>query len=124
MWIYYQSSGKLYRGPDYVDTGYAGTGVGKNSPAHEGLKSIGPLPVGYYSIEDPKDTLYHGPYVLPLTPDAGNEMHGRSGFLIHGDSKVNPGTASEGCIVLSHFTRQRIANSGDRRLEVRHQLHG
>ena len=60
----------------------------------------------------------HGPYVLPLTPDPENLMYGRDGFLIHGDSITNPGSASEGCIILPRSARTMIAASGDNRLEV------
>jgi hypothetical protein len=43
-----------------------------------------------------------------LTPD-GHEAHGRTEFLIHGDSVDAPGTASEGCIILSPAIRKKIA---------------
>jgi len=64
------------------------------------------------------DTVTHGPYVLPLTPSLNNQMFGRSGFLIHGDSVVNPGTASEGCIILPRAVRQQIWGAGDHVLQV------
>ena len=38
--------------------------------------------------------------------------------MIHGDSIGNPGSASEGCIILGPAIRHRIWNSGDRNLEV------
>jgi hypothetical protein len=45
-------------------------------------------------------------------------MFGRSGFLIHGDSIIRPGTASRGCIILAREIREQIAASGDADLEV------
>ena len=48
----------------------------------------------------------------------GHNAHGRTHFLIHGDSIAHPGDASEGCIALSHAARQAIAISGDTELEV------
>jgi len=38
-------------------------------------------------------------------------MFGRSNFLIHGDSVVHPGTASEGCIIAARYIREDIAKS-------------
>jgi hypothetical protein len=54
---------------------------------------------------------------MRLTPQ-GHNAHGRTGFLIHGDSRRNPGNASEGCIILNRSAREAIANSGDATLEV------
>ncbi|CAM3609059.1 hypothetical protein VA7868_03548 [Vibrio aerogenes CECT 7868] len=59
-----------------------------------------------------------GIYSLRLRPDAGNQMFGRNGFMIHGDSRVHPGRASEGCIILRFHVRQQIWLSNDRQLEV------
>lgn len=82
------------------------------------MKNWGPIPCGLYTIGAHVDTMTHGPFVLPLTPSPQNEMFGRSAFLIHGDSKVAPGSASEGCIILSRSVRERIAKSGDHELRV------
>ena len=57
-------------------------------------------------------------FLSPMTPDPANEMFGRSGFLIHGDSLMHPGCASRGCIVLARPSREAIAQSGDQDLEV------
>ena len=59
-----------------------------------------------------------GPCSLPLTPDAENEMYGRSGFYVHGDSASTDGTASKGCIILSRAARDQIAASDIRMLTV------
>jgi hypothetical protein len=56
--------------------------------------------------------------VLPLNPDPENDMHGRGGFLIPGDSKSDPGNASKGCIILPRKYREQIWESGDRTLVV------
>jgi hypothetical protein len=81
-------------------------------------KKSGPIPAGKYFIGTPHDTLTHGPFVLPLTPDPANEMFGRSAFLMHGDSVVDPGTASRGCIIMSRAVRKQVAASGDAELRV------
>jgi len=100
--------------------GYSGFGAGKNNPALEYEPNIGPIPRGLYQIGAPEDPDGgpHGPFVLPLTPDPANQMFGRSGFLIHGDSVLHPGTASRGCIILDDAIREQIAASGDDQLQV------
>jgi hypothetical protein len=61
-----------------------------------------------------------GPYALPLDPDVGNDMCDpkRGGFFIHGDSVGHPGEASNGCIIMSRSTREKIVNGGDTHLQV------
>jgi hypothetical protein len=98
--------------------GYSGSPDAKNDPAKQTIHQHGPIPMGIYTISAPEFTETHGPYVLPLTPDPANEMFGRAGFLIHGDSIKDPGTASEGCIILPRFARERIWESGERGLVV------
>lgn len=117
-WTYYQESGKLSREGTDVAFGYSGAGDGKNNPAMQEVHNVGPLPRGGYTINAPQDTVTHGPYVLPLTPDTENEMFGRAGFLMHGDSVVHPGTASEGCIIMPRAVREQVWGSGDTRLTV------
>lgn len=116
-WRYQQSTGKLWQDEMFVGIGYSGHGVGKNNPAdHE--RGEGPIPVGGYTIGEPHDTQTHGPFVMPLIPDPENEMWGRSGFLMHGDSIKLPGEASHGCVIMSRAIREQVWMSGDRRLEV------
>jgi hypothetical protein len=45
-------------------------------------------------------------------------MLGRNGMLIHGDSRLAPGTASQGCIILDSASRSRIADHGGGTLTV------
>lgn len=122
MWSYEVATGRLLNAAgDHVATGYSGLGDGKNNPADETVSNVGPIPAGDYTIGRPRNVTTpgpHGPYVLPLTPDADNDMHGRAGFLIHGDSVHHPGAASHGCIILDHTTRLLISASGDTRLRV------
>ena len=118
MWKYEQASGQLSRDGANIVRGYSGAGEGKNNPEDQEIHNVGPLPRGSYTITAPHDTVTHGPYVLPLTPDPANEMFGRAGFLIHGDSVVSPGTASEGCLIFPRNIRERIWTSGDTALTV------
>lgn len=98
--------------------GYSGDPDHKNDWTSTSLHNRGPIPAGWYSIGAPVNTLTHGPYVLPLSPHPSNLMYDRSGFLIHGDSVVNPGSASEGCIILPRDARELIWGSGDHALLV------
>jgi hypothetical protein len=111
--------------PEPAATGYSGAEPnGKNKPNMQEIPDVGPLPCGYYTITGPPfDDPKHGPFVLRLVPDPTNQMFGRSGFLIHGDSIEHPGAASEGCIILPRNVRQRIWYSGDRDLLVVDMYH-
>jgi hypothetical protein len=121
MWIYSQSNGYLYDAAmNLVAVGYAGAGEGRNNPGMHHVKNTGPLPAGLYRIEKPITHAKLGPVALPLTPDAGNVMHGRSAFYIHGDNKTND--ASEGCIILQRMTRELLAKAKDRWLVVVHGI--
>lgn len=119
MWTYQQSTGNLTNAAgQLVGTGYSGSPAGKNDPTQQCLPDVGPIPRGNYSIGTPEDTMAHGPYAMPLTPDPTNSMCGRSGFLIHGDSIEHPGAASEGCIILARNFRTQIWTSGDHQIQV------
>ena len=118
MWIYRQANGQLWLGEECVGCGYSGCGVGKNNPVMEDVHNVGPIPRGRYLIGPAHDTTTHGPYVLDLTPCDVLGMHGRGGFLIHGDNRHDPGMASHGCIVLPRDIRERIGTSGIELLEV------
>ena len=120
MWTFRQSDGGLLHNGAVIATGYSGYGAHANQPADETLKNLGPIPTGTYAIApmQDEDGGPHGPYVLPLVPHAENEMHGRDGFLMHGDNAEGNHTASHGCIILPRATRVLIDQSGDRALEV------
>ena len=112
------STGVLRRDGAVIGVGYSGQPDCKNDPGKCSVHDHGPIPPGLYTIETPRDTETHGPYVLPLTPDPNNEMYKRSGFLMHGDSKTHPGTASHGCIVAPLVVREAVHKSADINLEV------
>ena len=92
----------------YRASGYAGRGEGKNNPTAQALVGQGPLPRGVYLVGPPLDHPRLGPLAFGLNPIPSNEMFGRSGFLIHGDSRKNPGQASSGCIVLDRTARSMV----------------
>jgi hypothetical protein len=117
--IRYQiSTGYLTRDGVPLGAGYSGSPDCKNDASKCGVRDHGPIPPGFYAIGEPVDTETHGPFVLPLTPHPDNEMHGRSGFLMHGDSVSRPGTASHGCIILPRAVRETVHRLDDPDLEV------
>jgi hypothetical protein len=120
MWIFEQSSGRLYQDtdPETVFLSYAGHADGKNNPDLQHVANVGPIPIGFYEVGPPYESPNNGPYVLRLTPAPENEMHGRAGFLIHGDSRAKLGSASHGCVVTSRPARQSVWLSGERQLKV------
>jgi hypothetical protein len=85
----------------------------------ESVHDVGPIPRGNWTIVGPPvNTAEHGPYVLMLQPDADTDTFGRSGFLMHGDSKESPGSASHGCVIMPRAVREQVWKSGDRDFEV------
>ena len=117
-WMYSQSTGILTHNGSHVATGYSGNGAGKNNPEMQSVPDVGPCPQGRYQIGAPRDEASVGPFALPLTPMPDTNTFGQFAFLIHGDSIVHPGTASEGCIILLRDARNQIAASGDHELIV------
>lgn len=127
MWLWIQKTGELLHNGVHVCFGYSGKddgdgipepGEGKNDPTKQQERSTGPIPCGLWSIFPPYFSETKGPYVMRLMAHRDTVTFGRSGFLIHGDSKSNPGSASLGCIVLPPRIRQRIWESGDHTLLV------
>lgn len=105
LWLYVQSSGKLYKNGEYVERGYSGFGAGKNNLETEHIKNVGPIPAGIWRMRGPRDSVTKGPHCFDLNPIA-HKAHGRSAFMIHGDSIKHPGMASEGCIILPRVVRE------------------
>ncbi len=119
MWIYSQSLGLLSNEElKLSETGYAGFGEGKNNPAMQDKRNVGPPPRGTYRIGAPENGTHMGPYAMSLSPAFENKMYGRSGFYMHSDSLAHPGTASQGCIICTLTMREKIWCSGDHILQV------
>jgi hypothetical protein len=113
-WTYQQSTGLLENADrSMVATGYSGHGEGKNNPAMQDRHNIGPIPQGLYRVGNLQQTAQHGPDVRALDPHPENRMFGRGGFMVHGDSIVNPGEASEGCIIMPKSIRVSWLAAGD-----------
>jgi hypothetical protein len=116
-WQYSQSLRQLRHNGKVVGLGYSGHGEGKNNPKRESERGVGPIPRGKWHIGPVSAHHGKGPVVMELTP-VHHTAHGRTHFLIHGDSKEHPGTASEGCIILGPTLRALIRDSKDHDLEV------
>jgi Tlde1 domain len=136
-WICKQSTGEMFHNSVDsvpVGTGYAGRGAGLKNPSCQDVgttrsawvddpANAGPLPQGSYTIGPRQLNVTHEGIRLPASmrvfPKSGNQMFGRSGFLIHGDFAGDVGRmASKGCIILPRNVRNKIGHSGDKCLEV------
>lgn len=124
MWKYEQDTGNLYN-PDgaFVATGYAGGDGGKqpdgvNNHELQEVHSVGPLPCGVYSFGFPIEHSQLGPFAIPLQPGPDNEMFGRSGFYMHGDTPAMNHSASDGCIIMPISVRKGCWTSDDHHLIV------
>jgi len=125
MWFYEVITGNTFAPPEHpgysivlAGNGYSGKGAGKNNPKMESVPFVGPIPRARYYIGMVFDSPKRGPKCITLSPAPDAQMFGRSGFLIHGDSKEHPGEASEGCIILPRHVRDAIIASNDAVLEV------
>ena len=124
MWQYDQSSGQLTRNGVLIATGYSGNKRGKNNPALQGTRMVGPIPRGLWKLAGIADSPNTGPRTITLhavdhnPSDDTEDGTGRGSFRIHGDSVRDPGNASHGCIILPRAVRERMWSSGDHDLTV------
>lgn len=118
-WTYQVRTRRFYHDGIYRFSAlYAGAPGYKDDPQYQCVVNKGPLSAGKYRITAPVNSSTTGYYSLPLIPDAANSMCGRSAFMIHGDSRRDPGTASQGCIVMRPGDRRAIWLSHDHELIV------
>lgn len=114
--VYKQSTGEMFFDGKLVAKGYSGQPTAKNDGSKEKVKATGPIPVGRYTLGSPR-TYKAMKDCVDLTPD-GHDAHGRTEFMIHGDSKAKPGTASMGCIILDPAERKALLATKSKTLEV------
>lgn len=118
-WVYKVSAHTFYLDGTYqFDAKYSGRPGFMNDSANECVKGKGPLPRGTYTIGP---AFYHHKtkaYTMRLTPFIENQMCGRDGFMIHGNSDAHPWDASDGCIILNYHSRKTINASTDKILVV------
>ncbi len=115
MLFYSQTKGEWTNdaGAVLVSGCYAGIGGSKNNPAAQMMRNAGPLPQGVYDIGHLQKFAHLGP-AMPLIPQPGNVMFGRSGFYIHLDNPAHIGYSSDGCIVCQNDA----ATTGFAKLEL------
>lgn len=123
MFTFSQTLGRMLdQDENYVGTGWSGNGLGTDNPEMEMVPNVGPLPKGKYTIGPSYHHPKLGPCTMDLLPDPANNMYGREDFRIHGaasgDTFINPGFSSEGCIVLPPGPRSTISASSDKILQV------
>ncbi|WP_316413567.1 tlde1 domain-containing protein [Mesoterricola silvestris] len=106
-----------------VGRGYAGGNEGANpqdvnNPESQNLANRGPLPRGAYTMSECTENNHSahkkmGKEHIALDPVSSNEMFGRNGFYIHGDSvkKAGQQAASMGCIILGPKARDMLVNA-------------
>lgn len=119
MFTFTISRGTIGQNGELLDAhAYSGQPQAKNDPARVREHCVGPIPPGTYKIGPAFTDAHKGPFVMRLEPLIGTDTFGRDGFMIHGDSIIAPGTASEGCVITSLETRVKIAAARDRVLRV------
>lgn len=100
-------------GKSIAEKCYAGKGDDKNNPASNDKVAKGPITRGDWYIGNSDSS--KGPVTIDLHPSGDNSVHNtnRDGttFRMHGDSADNPGSASEGCIICSRPTRDKLDES-------------
>lgn len=126
--IYEQRSGCLYLASRQdervlIACGYSGKGRFLNELFYEDRVAEGVIPRGVWRIVASVAHSKLGPVCLALAygRDAGGPVvypHGRRGFYIHGDNAAQDRSASSGCVVLDRTTREFIANSRVKLLNV------
>lgn len=119
MLIYSQKTGRLSDEKGHlIGQGWSGQLGGYNEPLLQSVASIGPLPVGMYTIGEVYTHEHLGPIVMNLEPDKYNTMYGRSLFRIHGASSQHPELSSHGCIIMPRVVRVLISKMNEKRLQV------
>jgi len=124
QFIFEQSTGKMFdESGECIAVGYAGGNCGKNpegvnNTTLQASHSIGPLPQGVYTLGTAVEGSHLGAFAIPLIPDSGNEMFGRSAFFCHGDNSFGNESASEGCIIMPPSIRHQIYGSPNAQIKV------
>jgi Protein of unknown function (DUF2778) len=118
--VYEQATGRMLLYAEVLGTGYSGRGIGLNNPLLQDTANVGPIPVGFYVLQPPRESARLGQFVLALIPFTDNKMFGRAGFDWHGDEVENPGQrlASDGCIIHAREVRETGWNSGQSIVQV------
>jgi hypothetical protein len=82
---------------------HSGLGSLMDNPAHINQRMVGATPPNVYDLK-PREKLFHGVAALRMTPVGENEMHGRTGLLVH-SYMLGPNGDSNGCVSIRDYDR-------------------
>ena len=82
---------------------HSGLGSLMDNPAHINQRMVGATPPSVYDLK-PREKLFHGVAALRMTPVGENEMHGRTGLLVH-SYMLGPNGDSNGCVSIKEYDR-------------------
>ena len=82
---------------------HSGLGGLMDNPAHVDQRMVGATPPNVYDLK-PREKLFHGVAALRMTPVGENEMHGRTGLLVH-SYLLGPNGDSNGCVSIKDYDR-------------------
>jgi len=82
---------------------HSGLGSLMDNPAHINQRMVGATPPNVYDLK-PREKLFHGVAALRMTPVGENEMHGRTGLLVH-SYLLGPNGDSNGCVSIKDYDR-------------------
>ncbi|HMM87910.1 DUF2778 domain-containing protein [Bradyrhizobium sp.] len=97
---------------------HSGLGTLMDNPAHVDQRMVGATPPNVYDLR-PREKLFHGVAALRMTPVGDNEMHGRTGLLVH-SYMLGPNGDSNGCVSIKDYDSflQAYRNGEVKRLVV------
>lgn len=97
---------------------HSGLGSLMDNPAHVDQRMVGATPPNIYDLK-PREKLFHGVAALRMTPIGENEMHGRTGLLVH-SYLLGPNGDSNGCVSIKDYDKflQAYRNGEVKRLVV------
>jgi hypothetical protein len=82
---------------------HSGLGGLMDKPAYVDQRMVGATPPNVYDLK-PREKLFHGVAALRMTPVGENEMHGRTGLLVH-SYLLGPNGDSNGCVSIKDYDR-------------------
>jgi hypothetical protein len=82
---------------------HSGLGGLMDNPAYVDQRMVGATPPNVYDLK-PREKLFHGVAALRMTPVGENEMHGRTGLLVH-SYLLGPNGDSNGCVSIKDYDR-------------------
>ncbi|MDE5457120.1 DUF2778 domain-containing protein [Bradyrhizobium sp. CSA112] len=86
---------------------HSGLGGLMDNPAYVDQRMVGATPPNIYDLK-PREKLFHGVAALRMTPVGENEMHGRTGLLVH-SYLLGPNGDSNGCVSIKDYDRFLVA---------------